>query len=322
MDATELLDPFERMLAEAATPGVIRAIEGGASAAALWDVIEASGFLDALVPEAAGGAGLSLADIAPLLMALGKHAVPVPVAETMVARALLAAARIELPRGPIVLVSQPGAVPMARVAEHALIDLGAECVLLPLGDEMRQATGVAHDLAARIDWPVEPKGTTIASPTGGLRPLAALIHACAIAGAGERLLAMTVSYANERAQFGKPIGKQQALQQSLAVMAEQVIACRLAAQTGCAAGFPPTLAAVALAKQVTSAAAPIIANTAHAVHGAIGISAEYDLQLYTRRLHAWRLADGSESWWAGLLGAERLASPEGSVDFIRGKLVA
>lgn len=36
--------------------------------------------------------------------------------------------------------------------------------------------------------------------------------------------------------------------------------------------------------------------------GAIGISEEYDLQLLTRRLHEWRLADGSEGYWEDLLG--------------------
>jgi acyl-CoA dehydrogenase len=42
------------------------------------------------------------------------------------------------------------------------------------------------------------------------------------------------------------------------------------------------------------------------------------LQLYTRRLHEWRLADGTEGYWAGLLGTSRLASPAAtSIDFVR-----
>ena len=50
-------------------------------------------------------------------------------------------------------------------------------------------------------------------------------------------------------------------------------------------------------------AATRVAATAHAVYGAIGISEEHDLQLFTRRLHEWRLADGSETYWNRLLGA-------------------
>lgn len=75
---------------------------------------------------------------------------------------------------------------------------------------------------------------------------------------------------------------------------------------------------IALVRTSGSAAAVQIANIAHAVHGAIGISAEYDLQLFTRRLHLWRLADGSESWWARVLGEIRFDDGASSVDFVRG----
>jgi alkylation response protein AidB-like acyl-CoA dehydrogenase len=51
---------------------------------------------------------------------------------------------------------------------------------------------------------------------------------------------MTVAYAGDRAQFGKPIAKLQAVQQQLAVMAEQVVMARMAAQLGCSSGFPPS----------------------------------------------------------------------------------
>ena len=118
-------------------------------------------------------------------------------------------------------------------------------------------------------------------------------------------------------QFGKPIGRQQSLQQMLALMAEDMIACRIAAQLGASQGIAVSLATAATAKITTSAAAPRIAASAHAVHGAIGISEEYDLQLLTRRLHQWRLADGSEGYWSQGLGTARLASPQPTVDWIR-----
>ena len=175
---------------------------------------------------------------------------------------------------------------------------------------------------ATVVTPRRPSALAAATPVGpivpgGLRRAAAVLRAALIAGAADRLTTMTADYANERIQFGKPIGKQQALQQQLAVMAEDMVAARIAAHIGGAASFPPALAAAATAKSVASSAAARVAAIAHAVHGAIGISAEYDLQLYTRRLQAWRLADGSESYWNRLLGAERLAAPSGSVDFVR-----
>src|SRR3546814_5097152 len=48
----------------------------------------------------------------------------------------------------------------------------------------------------------------------------AISRAALISGAADRVVTMTASYANERVQFGKPIGRQQALQQNMAVMAE------------------------------------------------------------------------------------------------------
>jgi len=324
MDSHELLDPFDKLLADVAAPARTREIEAGKPVNELWETLQESGFLDALTPEDAGGVGLSLHDAAPLLQALGRHAVAAPVAETMVARALLGREGIECPDGPIVLAPlhsfRSAVTPLARVATHALVQVDETLVLTPLAAATLVETGVHHSLAGVLSWDSAPAGPPIPAPAVGLRAIAAILRACAIAGAADRLLEMTTAYARDRVQFGKPIGKLQAIQQQLSVMAEQVVAARLASQLGCAGGLPPGLEAAAVAKQVTSIAAVPVAEIAHAVHGAIGISEEYDLQLYTRRLHEWRLADGSESYWAGVLGAARLeAAEQTSVDFIRAK---
>lgn len=325
MQGNELLDPFDRLLEEVSAPARIREIEAGGSSAVLWSALEESGFLDALVSEEAGGAGLALAEVGSLLQAVGRHAVPAPVAETMAARFLLAQAGIERPSGPIVLATlngqQTAAVPLAGVAEFALVEKAGAVVLTPMVDARHTQTGVHNSLAAFLSWTGEVAGPSFEAPECGLRAVTAMLRAAAIAGAADRLLQMTVAYANERLQFGKPIGRQQAIQQQMAVMAEQTIAARLAAQVGCASGLPPAIEAAAIAKQVTSIAAHQVSNIAHAVHGAIGISEEYDLQLYSRRLHEWRLADGAEAYWARILGKRRLGEADRtSVDFIRERL--
>lgn len=111
---------------------------------------------------------------------------------------------------------------------------------------------------------------------------------------------------------------QQARQQNMAVMAVLSVSMRSAAQLACASGLPPQLEAAALAKQIASSTASQIANTAHAVHGAIGISEEFDLQLYTRRLREWRFASGCEHDWSAVLGQRRLAhANESSAGFIQ-----
>ena len=324
MDFSDLLKPFDRMLDAVSSPSAVRAIEGGGPADAMWDAVAASGFLDAIVPEAAGGFGLPAAAVQPLWQALGRHAVPLPVGETMIARALLADAGGPIPDGPIVLaVAEAGQAvvpPGGLVARHALIEQGGKVGLVELTPGTAAPTGVVGSLAARISCASPTDG--FAAPAGGLRALGALLRAALIAGAADRLVSMTTHYANERVQFGKPIGRQQALQQQMAVMAEEAVAARIASQIGCVGAFPPPLVAVATAKSVASRAAATIAATAHAVHGAIGISADHDLQLFTRRLHEWRLADGSETYWNRLLGAARLAKAGRSVDFVRTELGA
>ncbi|MDQ6640444.1 MAG: hypothetical protein M3Z15_12395, partial [Pseudomonadota bacterium] len=78
----------------------------------------------------------------------------------------------------------------------------------------------------------------------------------------------------------------------------------------------------ALAKARTSEAAALVAPMAHAVHGAIGITAELDLQLYTRRLHEGRADFGAETHWNRILGRALLAADAGSaLDFMRSALI-
>jgi acyl-CoA dehydrogenase len=124
-------------------------------------------------------------------------------------------------------------------------------------------------------------------------------------------------YAAERKQFGRPLGDFQAIQHQLAVMAEQVVSAQVAARIGMSGtDFDPLR--VATAKARTSEASHQVCAIAHAVHGAIGATEEYDLQLYTRRLKQWQIAFGTESYWARQLGAARLHAVESStVDFLR-----
>jgi acyl-CoA dehydrogenase len=118
---------------------------------------------------------------------------------------------------------------------------------------------------------------------------------------------MTLGYVNDRQQFGRSLGKFQAVQQQLSVMAEHVAATRVAAQLGCAAHrTSEQRIAAAIAKARASRAAPLVANGAHALVGAMGITAEFDLQLYTRRLHAQRLQYGSESYWDDVIGTHAI----------------
>lgn len=313
--------PFARLLRDISAPQKIREIEAGGSILPAWDPIEQSGFLDVLVPVADGGAGLTLGEAWPLLTQIGRDAVPLPVAETMVARRVMADAGLPCPGGPIVLavdrLAEAMPVPFAAIALHALIDLGDDLALIALSDDTRREAPEFHPLSATISCRPAPK-VDVLPRRAPLMAITAVLRAAEIVGLGEATLAMTVDYANHRQQFGKPIARQQAVQQQIAVLAEKLAVAGIAAQLGFGDALWPPESCAAIAKQVASAAAYEIAMIAHAVHGAIGISAEHDLQIYTRRLHLARLDSGSETFWAGQTGRRRLASEaRASLDFVR-----
>lgn len=135
------------------------------------------------------------------------------------------------------------------------------------------------------------------------RALCAAADAAMMAGAIDALQAMTLDHASTRRQFGREISKFQAIQHQIAVMAEEVMAARMAAETALV-GPPLSVSApaAAVAKMRCGEAAQACSGIAHAVHGAIGVSAEHALHRFTGALHRLRLSHGGESYWARLLG--------------------
>lgn len=313
-------DALDTLLRDLCPPTRVRQIDGGAPAADLWQALWGSGFADCLLPEDAGGAALPLRDLAAVLHVLGAHAVPLPLGQTIAARAVLHAAGAALPDMPIALADIDGDAASTLVADGAhagafLVQQGDRCVLLDRETAQAEPTGAHADATVRLRRVQAGDGHGISLPPGTLRRLSACVHAAQLAGAMERVLELTLQYANDRQQFGRAIGKFQAIQQQISEMAEHVAAARMAAQIACDAdGMLPDPVLVAIGKLRASDAVTPVAAVAHAVHGAIGITEEYDLQLYTRRLHAWRIAGGSEQWWARWLGRAVCDRADGGAD--------
>jgi acyl-CoA dehydrogenase len=133
--------------------------------------------------------------------------------------------------------------------------------------------------------------------------LGAFTRSALISGALDATLAMSVEYANQRVQFGKPIGKFQVVQHALACFAEEAAAVNCAAQAAAVsldAGDGEF--EVAAAKFRASSSAGMAHATAHQVHGAIGFTQEYALHHWTRRLIHWSCEFGAERHWAEVLG--------------------
>jgi acyl-CoA dehydrogenase len=121
------------------------------------------------------------------------------------------------------------------LASHVLVVLGARPLLLDAATATVRPAGFVLDAGLR--W--SPPAMNAALPLDGLgavpdvQLLLGCINAVQLAGALQAVFSQTLQYANDREQFGRPIGKFQAIQHQLSVMAEHTFAARMAAQIGC-----------------------------------------------------------------------------------------
>ena len=280
-----------------------------------WAQIAEAGFPLLLTPEADGGFGGDFGDAFAVLRLAGFHAVAQPVAETITAAAVATAA---------------GLAPVEAIETFALkasgqIEDGRFSGVLtgaPWGGEVqtllfaldgaiwRIGTTDAQTVRRTANPAAEPRAEIVFDQAPvergrevDLLALAAFARTAQMAGALDAALDQSVAYANDRVQFGRPIGKFQAVQQALAVFAEEAASVNAAGQAAARAlDRGDAGLEIAAAKFIANRAADVGASTAHQVHGAIGFTDEHILHRYTLRALAWRDDFGSESYWAVELG--------------------
>jgi hypothetical protein len=155
--------------------------------------------------------------------------------------------------------------------------------------------------------------------SGPLQRSAPCLHAGArmrallIAGACARATELTLAYTQERRQFGKPLASFQAIQHSLARLAEESLAARaIALRAAYATGTADAALLTAAARVRTAEAAKVVYDLAHQCHGAIGFTADYPLQEVTRRLLVWRTEFGTPRDWSREL-ARRIRENSGDL---------
>lgn len=294
-----------------------------------WSQCVEAGFVHALLDDDRGGIGLGLNEYFSTALAAGACASPLPVVHTALFLKLLSStcsAEVSLPDGPITfaerLVEHEGNlrgvdVPWAQVSRWAVASTAHGVWLLPIDRQSSDARTMVCVGTTPAQW--QTAGAMPLAVNGDqVRAIAATGYAALLAGVLERMLAMTLQYAGQRQQFGKPIGKFQAIQQQISAMAERVVAARMAAEIGFNdAAFAGRMEALAVGKAITSEVVPLAASVSHAVHGAIGVTHEYALHRYTLAAHRWRMAAGAEAHWRRVLGARVLADDSLPRDFLR-----
>lgn len=295
-----------------------------------WTLIEPLGYTEAFVAEAQGGIGLPLADAYAMGETLGRHAFPLPLLETAAARGLLASFFQNIPDGPIVMcdalplddgfISLPETAGM-RQARHALVNYQGQWHFLPLeGVSIRP--GLFRPLISGSAERVPLRGAlAVFQADTSAKALTASLHAAEMAGAMQAVMSLTLTYVAERSQFGRQIGKFQAIQMEASVLAEQVAFATMAARMSSlgTGGHPDTLQALSGRLACCDAAQRVVAIS-HAIHGAIGITEEYCLSLYARRLHEWRTVGAPAEWSAREVGTALLDDRVSMLQFVRESL--
>ncbi len=334
----------DRQFRELLNVNVMHAASVGGWQQELWDSVEETGLSLALVPEAAGGAGLVVEDAFEIIRLTGYRAVPLPLGDTIIAKGLWCAAGGSLEvfgNAPALLGSgiadaMPrlhGALPDMRLCAevgplqfrdsgasllvHAHADDGASLlVLLDLAAlECIDHVSVAFEgqfsvRLADLPVPAERIVPWSANHFLDLRAHGALLRSVQMMGALQRTLELGLQYAGERSQFGKAIGKFAPVQDMLVEAAAETAAAVCAANAAVSHWQTrldkDALFCVAAAKSRCGEAAGRVSALIHQVHGAIGFTQEHELHHYTRRLWSWRDDYGTEAFWNRWLG-ERIS---------------
>jgi alkylation response protein AidB-like acyl-CoA dehydrogenase len=289
-------DSLDAMLTAADTPSVVRSWSRGehASGRALWRRIAEAGVFALAVPEAYEGLGPRPVELAVAFVELGRHAVPGPVVETVMAAALLTEPGLAKRLLPA-LASGEAMATAAPAGSYALDGDVATTRLTWDGDGLRMAPGhgpvrASLDPARRLT-PLLPGGELLTPdpPVTQALTWARLATAAQALGVGLALLDRTVAYVRQRTQFGVPVGSFQAVKHQLA---DAKIALEFARPLLFGAALTMTESDVAAAKVTACEAAYRTARTALQLHGAIGYTAEYDLSLWLTKARALRASWG------------------------------
>lgn len=254
----------------------------------LWRLLcEQVGAAALVIPEELGGAGGELADAAAVLQELGRALVPSPLLGTTLAElALLSAA-------------EPDAATLAGLAEGTAIgalvldpdyvvngDI-ADVVCAVEDGRLSRWTRFSAQAVTTMDPTrrlarVKPEETEAIGADPGLADKAAVLLAAEQIGAAERCLELTVEYAKDRVQFGRPIGSFQALKHRMADLYVTVAAAKAVVSDACEDPSPTNAAAARLA---ATEALNTVAAEGIQLHGGIAITWEHDMHLYFKRAH-------------------------------------
>jgi alkylation response protein AidB-like acyl-CoA dehydrogenase len=168
---------------------------------------------------------------------------------------------------------------------------------------------------ARVAWSPSAgtkilEGRRFEELTGLALDRAALYAAADMLGATQRMLDMSVEYTKNREQFGRPIGSFQAVKHLLADVQVKLTFARPVVYYAAYAlvhGLPDRSVRISHAKVAAGDAATLGARRTLQVHGAMGYTWEYDLQIWMKRAWAEAACWGTSAWHRARIAGAILA---------------
>ncbi len=279
-DEQDLIDAAKVVFDGENTVGRMRAIAAGEAVSDLWPQLAELGLIGIMAPESSGGLEQDLVVMAGVAEAAGYSGLPEPLAD------------------------------VAGITVPCMIEAGIDVDSIVSGREIIRVHSHLNDYVSGADkadfllcaddcWPASDHTLTPLKSIDPLRRLfriepsgegsdlakyhGAVLTAAQLLGLSQRMVDMSVDYAKDRQQFGKPIGSFQAIKHHLASVYTQIEFTRpmvhLAALQGGRAVHTAKIAAIDTAM--------LAAETAIQVHGGMGYTFEVDLHLFMKR--AWAL---------------------------------
>jgi len=311
-----IAESLQTALTRTCQPADLRRLlaDGQSRDEARWNDLCSLGLNGALVDEDKGGLGLTPIDFVKLAEACGAACLPEPLVHSAGIAVPCYAALV--PAGDEVLEAALGAETTLSLhhPECAFV-ADAECagaILMVAGDGVFLVP--PDDLTLTPQPSIDPfrRLFTLSDPPADARRISdvvaaqaslkaafdrgALFTAAELIGIAQRAIDMAVAYAEERQQFGRPIGANQAVKHLLAEAQVKIEFARPVLYAAAAALSHPDAyasARVSHAFVAASAAADLATRRSVQVHGAMGYSWEVDVHFYLKR------ALGLSSDWGG-----------------------
>jgi alkylation response protein AidB-like acyl-CoA dehydrogenase len=261
-----------------------RALDGNAT----WDALVDMGVLSLPVPEADGGVGLGWTDAVLAFQALGHACVEGPFVATAAATAAGVAEGVTglVPDGAPAFVEHLDRLDSLLVLSHD----GIRRVPLPVeGARPLQRPTDPGTPVHLLDGTLTGKTVADADTARTMRRHAALLAAAMQVGLGTAAVEIATSYAQQRQQFGRPIGSFQALKHLLADAAVGLEIARAAVDAAAVMedeGDARTERGVAAARIVASDAAEQATRACIQVHGGMGYTWELGVHVHHKRVLA------------------------------------